>query len=316
MLLIGASTFGQKLDKVSFGKFNYTQVPSDITLIPYSTFFVEVSVPDGNVYHVDETRAASQLEGFKKTTDESLADFKLRYTIYTTRFNEPKYTLQEHVKEKDGVKTKTYTHTYKGSYSFRTKLQIFDLEDRLLYEVEEEGAQSVSQSSSTKNGAKNKYNGSIEKLRSSITPNTIKKLNTATAEVFGYMQKPIEAKFVKVKPKKYEYNAFNDAVDAMQKLMHEEDMEVIRQVCLESIVAWEEDLEESDVTSSKARINKKVTAAAYYNIGMASFMMEDYEKAELSFRKAADYVSNVTLYHGTMMKISEDMIQRTAVHAH
>lgn len=310
-MLTTVALFAQKLEKANYGQHTYIQPPSNPALINYKSFIVKVSVPDGNSYHVDETRAASQLEGYKKTTDESKADFILKYTVYTTSFSEPKYEMQTHTKENDGVKTVSYTHTFKGGYEYKTRLNIQDMEGNELYEVLEEGYTKVQKSSSdSKKAARNIYDNYLNKVKPNITNNTVKKLNDRTAEVLSFMEKKAVMKFIKVKPKKFTYDAFNAATNDIQKAVNNKDKDAVKEICEKAIAAWEEDLKESDLSSKKARVNKSVTAGAYYNIALAYFLMDDFSNAASYFDRAASLNKNVTNQHFTLTKIAANLEER------
>ena len=111
---------------------------------------------------------------------------------------------------------------------------------------------------------------------------------------------------IKIKEKKYEYPDFNEANAALKEACTapvEADLKA-------SIVAWKADLEESDPENRKARVNKKITAGAHYNIALAYFAMGDYAKSEEAFNKASEFDKNVTNSHQILAKKASDMEMR------
>ena len=67
-----------------------------------------------------------------------------------------------------------------------------------------------------------------------------------------------------------------------------------------------------ELVDKKARINDELTAALYYNIGMAYFICEDYLLAYENLLKASEFDKNVTGQHFSLTKDSKTMIDRAA----
>ena len=79
-----------------------------------------------------------------------------------------------------------------------------------------------------------------------------------------------------------------------------------------AIKFWEAEIPNADLESKKARINKKVLAGAYFNIGLANFMLYNYEKAKEAFVTAQKYEKSVTAMHKQLIRECDKQIPRKA----
>jgi hypothetical protein len=122
-------------------------------------------------------------------------------------------------------------------------------------------------------------------------PNTKKKsliamlindVNTDLNNQFGYSWIKKRSKIYSAKGKKYFYDDLDKAVVSFQNGL--KDLKVnqgIAAVKLNSaIVVWNKALEELDLADKKARINNKIGAALYINLGLAYTLINEFNNAD------------------------------------
>ena len=143
-------------------------------------------------------------------------------------------------------------------------------------------------------------------------PNTKKKsliamlindVNTDLNNQFGYSWIKKRSKIYSAKGKKYFYDDLDKAVVSFQNGL--KDLKVnqgIAAVKLNSaIVVWNKALEELDLADKKARINNKIGAALYINLGLAYTLINEFNNAD----RALSTVQSNTSFKGGDIKEAE-----------
>ncbi len=112
-------------------------------------------------------------------------------------------------------------------------------------------------------------------------------INELVNDKFGFQPTNRSATLYFVKSKKEEYQdlliAFNEAISGL--IILTQDVETSKTKLLESVKVWQSAINESDVNNKKARIDKDVTIAVYFNLLEAYFALENYADAEAVFIK-------------------------------
>lgn len=315
-LFAATVTQAQNIDKENCGDHPYVQTPIDLSLQGLTNYVVTATVPNNNAYIIEMARTSTNLEGFTKTTSTGMGEFTVNFTIFPLSFTTPQYKQTKHETEKDGVKKVTYTHTYDSKYTYRADVQVLDQSGIEIYQTSVSGTNAITKSSNlSSTAAKQSHDDEVKKVRETTYNGNVSTLNSQLNERFCTMNKTFNLRVVTVKPKKYEYDGFNAAVESLKALVSVTDQAEKNKICEAAIALWEEDLKESNVEDRKARIDKKITAGAYYNIAHAYFVMGEYEKSAANFEKAQEFDNAVTILHGTKLKIAEDMAARKALQA-
>lgn len=162
------------------------------------------------------------------------------------------------------------------------------------------------------NSAKKKLAEWSKYERSSVyknLPNTNKKklisrligtVNTDLNNQFGYSWIKKRSKIYSAKGKKYFYDDLDKAVVSFQNGL--EDLKVNQDIAAgklnEAIVVWKEALEELDLADKKARINNKIGAALYINLGLAYTLINEFDNAD----KALSTVQSNSSFKGGDVK--------------
>ena len=125
---------------------------------------------------------------------------------------------------------------------------------------------------------KNLPNGYKKSLVSSL-------MNSANADLnnqFGYSWVKKRSKIYTAKGKKFDYSELDKAIVDFENGLR--DLKINQDIANEkfnkAIEIWNKDLEEMDTKNKKARINNKVGAALYINLGLAYTLMNDFENAD------------------------------------
>jgi hypothetical protein len=112
-------------------------------------------------------------------------------------------------------------------------------------------------------------------------------INELVNDKFGFKTTNRSATLYFVKSKKEDYQdlliAFNEAISGLNMLT--QDIETSKAKLLESVKYWQNAINESDVNNKKARIDKDVTIAVYFNMLEVYFALENYVDAEAVFIK-------------------------------
>jgi hypothetical protein len=137
----------------------------------------------------------------------------------------------------------------------------------------------------------------------------------AAADQFCYTKVKLGAIVLWVKPKKFDYDELNKGKDLFPDILKsynavKKPNQETTDKCREVIVLWKDDLEKSDPDNKKARINKSITGALNYNLGIAYFLVGEYESAYKHFVESEEKSGNQNFLHRIWKKMAEDMVVR------
>lgn len=320
LLFVGLTIFSnaQKTKKEVCGSLEYIQPPSDPALKNAKTYFIAPNVSYYQGFQASEIKGYFNLQGFSQIHVKENADFVVEVTVYPLTFDSPKSKTNTSKSTKDGVTTTKYSYSYSGNYHYKFTLNAYSKDGISFYRDEYAGSSSLSASGyKSASAAREKYYSNKANASRTFVNSGVKNLSNRMANIFCYLNKKQQVKMMMIKPKKYDYDNFNTAVEnlkkaitmqAMNKTVTNESLVLIQ----EAIGFWQADLKESDPETKKARVNKHVTAAAYFNIGIAYFVMEDYENAAINLEKAQEFEKSVIGYHDYWIKTAKDMQLRAA----
>ena len=82
------------------------------------------------------------------------------------------------------------------------------------------------------------------------------------------------------------FDEFETAFDYVKK--RQWNIDEFKEKAAPSVQVWEEALAQSDVNNEKAKINKEITPALYYNLGVYSALCKDFSGAANYFKKSDD----------------------------
>ena len=118
--------------------------------------------------------------------------------------------------------------------------------------------------------------------KKSLITMLVKDVNTDLNNQFGYSWIKKRSKIYSAKGKKYFYDDLDKAVVSFQNGL--KDLKVNQDVAAgklnSAIVVWNKALEELDLADKKARINNKIGAALYINLGLAYTLINEFDNAD------------------------------------
>tara|TARA_Y100001954_G_scaffold80585_1_gene88692 strand:+ start:2228 stop:3451 length:1224 start_codon:yes stop_codon:yes gene_type:complete len=118
--------------------------------------------------------------------------------------------------------------------------------------------------------------------KKSLIAMLVKDVNTDLNNQFGYSWIKKRSKIYSAKGKKYFYDDLDKAVVSFQNGL--KDLKVNQDVAAgklnSAIVVWNKALEELDLADKKARINNKIGAALYINLGLAYTLINEFDNAD------------------------------------
>tara|TARA_Y100000589_G_scaffold199045_1_gene187877 strand:+ start:181 stop:1413 length:1233 start_codon:yes stop_codon:yes gene_type:complete len=118
--------------------------------------------------------------------------------------------------------------------------------------------------------------------KKSLISSLISSANADLNNQFGYSWIKKRSKIYTAKGKKFDYSELDRAITDFENGLR--DLKINQDIANEkfnkAIEIWNKDLEEMDTKDKKARINNKVGAALYINLGLAYTLMNDFENAD------------------------------------
>ena len=292
-LLIGVSTnvFSQKLNKLLLvTQYKYIQLPTDPLLKEYKTYTLKVSGTYKNYNKLIYSKF--NLSGFEKK-ESGVSDFIIKIHDYPFKLDPQRehYTKKKKV---DGVEKTIDYYYFSYDISHKQSAKMFDNTGKELFST----VLDLSSIGKTKHRTNlsqtaGDLSKKTEELKESNRSKGAIKLLNLYNDKFGYPKKTKTFKGFRIKAKKHNYddfeNAFDIAVEAAEIVKeNENDTQTCFDAYKPAIDVWEKALEESNIDNKKARINKNVTCACYYNIGHAYLLCKDYDKAIEIFSKALE----------------------------
>ena len=306
---ISVSLFAQKTKTKGCGWYEYIQPPSNMALGQFKSYFVE---PDLSSERISDIKSKCNLTGLTKTNNEVAADIIVKISVTRIAFQPHDYKKNVTTTEKDGVKTTTVTHTYTGYGSYNVRYKIYSrANNELIYSTEYQGGKSINVSSRTSaTDAYNKYKNQKQSAKNNYVGAGIIAINKKVNDVLCYLNKKQNIKGLEVKAKKFNYDDYNKGIEILATFLNDPNKETRTTEINNAIKFWETEIPNADLDSKKARINKKVLAGAHYNIGLAHFMLYNYEQAKAALVEAQKYDKSVTIHHKPLIKECEKQIPR------
>ena len=317
-LTLTTLSIAQNSDKTNCGRIGYIQPPSNMVLQTFKTFYIDATVPDNNANYKQIIYDRINLPGFTRTEVRESADFIINYTMFPLVFEKTEESTQTSESEVNGVKTSKTTYSALASYQHKNTINVL-LKDGTSVFFDERADRSIhngeaadSKSAALTSFEKTKINSATDRLKEAIGI-----MRDKIIETYCYLPKTNGVDIITVKPKKFNYDNFNKGAELIKQAVAMQTADFLtpeeaKTLCKQAIDLWLVELKESDLVDKKARINDELTAALYYNIGIAYFICEDYSLAYENLLKASEFDKNVTGQHYSLTKDSKTMLDRAA----
>ncbi len=314
---ISASTVlhAQKIKREVVGKYTYTQLPIDIRLKSSKTYKIVGRGDNMDGYEKDNMSRAIYLSGFeKKDRNANDVDFKVDIEKYIIKFSDTEQKSSLKTIKKDGVEKKVKYYYYTCEATYKYVLKIFKDGEQIYKDINEgkddiEGGENTSSKTAYEN-----YKTKRKNYLNSATSEKVKEMNGAINEKFCILEKTTFLRSAHIKPKKHNYDDYVVSFEQMKNgylivAADENSIEKAKVDLTKAIDGFKIILKESDPENRKARINKKISALLYINIGHCYFMMKDYVAAAQNYANAMEYDKSF-LDSRNMKRISEKLNKR------
>ncbi len=315
----------QKTDKESIGSMQYVQYPSEPLSKEFKTFKVDARhmTEEPNAYVEDDIRTKCKLHGYEKVDADQEADLILYVEAFPLQLGESNRVSNTEVKKnKDGSETRTTYFTYLNTIKFRYKYALKDKNNEVIDEGVFQGTQKFSGKKSTNvKSAYSNYKSAITEEKSKLSKSQYNAINHILNNKYGFPIKSINSYAFKIKPKKFDYDEFNAAYDAIKtandlcggalkdSLSNTAALDQYEEGLNKAIQTYQNEIEHFEADNRKARVNSNVAAAAYYDIALAHFLMAHYTQAQDALAKGRELEKGIGMAN-IMEDLYSDMAKR------
>lgn len=311
--LFSFSGFAQKPKKESIGKYSFVQQPLRNFPADFKKYLLSAETQWNDPYRKDQMYDQFFIAGYEKVRSGD-HQFKIKIIEYPLRTSNKKLETSTTTTKKDGVERKVTKYYYSYMVQYKIRVEILDAAQNSLYSQSYDlgGSRSTSEYS-TSNEAYKQYSADISKLRGSILNSAIQQAAKDIDNQYGYPIMSYNLYAYNVKPKKYDYPEYTKAIASLKAAMaavsgNENNTEAAKAKCVDLHKDMEKAAVAADLKSKKARINAKVAAATYYNMGIAYLLEKDFDNAEAMMNKAHSTKKNTDA--PTMIKIIQHLRER------
>ena len=310
-LAIPLVSSAQKTDREKLGYYKYLQPPASDALSGKEFYLLEIELDGSDAYRRQLAGQRFTVKGYHKADTDNPIDFTIRIREGAFSFRTPKKSSYS----KEG---KTF-HYYKGEGRFHYTIKVFNAEDNEIFRDDVSGSKSLQGDNSESLTLANEYyNSQKVKFKEEVMLEQMDELGRIFENQFSNVEKTIHLNAVRIKPKKYDYPEFNEAFNNLNRVY--EILKVTNTPTSESdellssvISVYTSFLEDATPEDKKSKKNAEVTAAAYYNLGIAQFLAQHYQKAKQAFTMAASYDDKVMYDVEYLIKTTQSMADRTGL---
>lgn len=310
IICISLSTNAQKKDKETIGRIEFVQYPENPLNLEYKTY--KIIAKSSDPYRRDDIINRSSLDGYEKTDSEQETDLVIEIEEYPRQSTEIKISTRKTKVKKDGIESTVTTYYAVNSFKYKYTYKLSDA-NGVIFETAYQGDKKVT-GADGKNYTEAEANHSkaLASEKNSILTNAITSLNASSNDLYGYPVHSIYLYAYKIKPKKYNYDEFNDAWSKIKSSVDQsntsnQDVETFQEDLKNAIAVYNKELEQLDLNNKKARVNADVGAAAYYNACLSYFLLKEYDKALdcLNQGRAIDNgIGNANIMEAILTKMS------------
>ena len=299
LLCFGIDTEAQKVKKDGLGYYNYFQPRASTQLDDAELYFLKVEISDGDAYRRGMFEEQLAIEKFKMASADDEAHFTINIVEMPFKFGEStRKSFSEKYKAGEVEKTRTMYY-YEGKVSHQYILKVLDASGaEILREVISGTTTARGRNSSSMREAHSFYIKDKLTFKENAVKSSAEKIQDYFNEQYVDVEKTIHVRIPYVKDGKFEYPGFAAAVEDLKKaydlLNGNNGMPLEAEEALKRcLLFWPEFLKDAEPENKKARVNREVAAAAYYNLGMTHFLAENWADAAENFQKAAELEKNI-----------------------
>lgn len=314
-LFVGTA-MGQSLDRENLPAVKYVRLPLEpLDTAVVKTFKVNVTTSDNNPYTRDLVVGRVVLDGFKSVR-EGDTDLTINVEVYPIVHSEPSLQTKQTTTKKDGVEKTVTTYYYTSTFTSKVTLRLQKATGEELFATESADKTSVSgQDASTSKDAYNAYTPAREESAKKAVEDHLARLKYSINSKYGYTVIPANMMAFKVKAKKFPYDDFNAAYPKFEAAiglynpkngLSAENQKMVS----DGIDALQKEIAQYEPENKKARVDKDVASAAYYNVSVGYFLLRKYDDAINALAKAEEIRKGIG-WADAMSSLYTDMSKRT-----
>lgn len=301
----------QKIDREKLGYFNYLQPPATDQLAESRYYMMKVELGDQDAYRRQLAEQNFDGNTFVMATTEDEPDF-------TIEIREGAYSYGTPEKKSYDNKGETMYY-YQGDVRYHFTIEVTNGAGEEIFRDDVRGSEKMrGDASGSLSVANDYYVKKKTQVKQDILIQQIKELEERFHDQFSNVTKTVHLNYVVIKEKKFEYPGFNDAAGSLQRLYDifkatPEGTEESEEILNSTIGFLEEFVTDITPEDEKSRKNADVSAAAFYDLGIAYFFAGEYDKARIALEKAASYDEKIMYDVKHMTGICADMAARTGL---
>lgn len=298
-LFLCSGLFAQSIKKETFGLYNYLQPRVSSALDDAKLYYLKIELSDDELHRRKSIEEELEINKFDLAGASDEYDFTIQINESDFKFGESKRQSASRTVTENGKERRITDYYYVGTMGYSYVIKVLDKNDEELFReiisgnVTTKGSKSTSYSSALKS-----YNRQKFTAKEKVVGDFIDKASAAISEYFTDVEKTMYMRVPYVKSKKFDYPEFDQAYALLEKSYNSlnDDVNIsettiadLNQV-IELLTSY---LNEADIENKKAKVNRDVTSATHFDIGMAYFMMRDYTNAKMHFSKCMEIEKGV-----------------------
>ncbi len=309
--MLAGTVTGQKIDREKLGYFNYVQPPASTELAEAEYYLMKVVLDDKDAYRREIAQQNFDGGQFKLADADDEPDFTIEIREGAYSYGSPEKKSYDNEGER--------WYYYMGSVKYHFTLEVTNAAGEEIFRDDVRGSEKMrADASGSLSVANDYYVKKKTQVRQDIMVKQVKELEELFHDHFSNVDKTIHLNHVLIKEKKYEYPEFNDAANNLIRIYDilkvsgkptDESAEILNS----SISFFQEYLKDATPDEEKSMKNADVTAAAYYNLGIANFFAGNYADAKVALEKAASYNDKIMYDVKHLTKVCGDLAARTGL---
>jgi hypothetical protein len=292
LILCSGQTFAQNIKKETFGLYNYLQPRASIALDNAKMYYLKVEISDDELHRRKLIEEELDINNFSLAGASDEYQFTIEIIESDFKFGDSKKKSTSRTVTESGKERSITEYFYEGSMGYSYIVKVLDKQDQELFReiirgnVTTKGRKSTSYSSALK-----MYNRDKFLAREKVVNDFIDKASSAINEQFTDVEKTMYMRVPYVKSKKFQYPEFDEAYALLRKSYDALNLDVTIQEetvndlnkAIELLTPY---ISEIDLEDKKAKVNRNVASATHFDIGLAYFMMRNYEQAKKHFNES------------------------------
>ena len=310
-----SDAWAQKPDKEKLGYYNYLQPPLSAELGTEGYYFLSVKTDDNDAFRRKLFEQEFQVAPFLPTNTDTEPDFTIEVIEGVFSYGTPKRKSFQEKYKANGAEKSRSIYYYQGDVRYHYTLKVWKGEEEIFRE-DVNGTDNISaDKSESMSIAHDNYVKHKTRVKQDMLPERADELASAFNNQFNTVEKTVHLNAIKIKERKFDYPQFNKAFEDLERaydvLKSSPEPTAESKAKLREVIAtWTTFVKDATPGEKKSRKDADVTAAAYYNLGVAYFLSEQYDDASQAFARAASYDEKVMYDVDHFIKVTKDLAQR------